>query len=85
MPGFPRVWSLAAFLLPQALRERVYEPAIQEMYEDYLLTRRAYRTKWSRRWLCLCFTIRTAVLWEQSLRAWGGDRLGRLFRTRPVN
>jgi hypothetical protein len=71
---FPRVWSLFAYLLPRAVRERVYEPAHQELLEDYLTARRSYRTKRARRWLTLCFTVRTAVMWGQSLGAWMGER-----------
>src|SRR5206468_1201 len=66
--GFPRFWSLFAFLLPREVRERVYEPAHQELLEEYTLSRRLYRTKWARRWLTFCFTVRTAMLWTESLR-----------------
>jgi hypothetical protein len=68
MPSFPRSWSLFAFLLPREVRERVYEPAHQELLEDYTLARRSYRTKQARRWLTFCFTVRTAMMWAESLR-----------------
>jgi len=67
-PGFPRLWSLFPYLLPREVRERVYEPAHQELLEDYTLAYRKYRTKWSRRWLSFCFTVRTAMMWAESLR-----------------
>jgi hypothetical protein len=73
-PAFPRLWSLLAFLLPRKARAEAYEPAHQELLEDYLVARKLYRTKWARRWLTFCFMLRTVVMVAQSLRAWLGDK-----------
>jgi hypothetical protein len=67
-PSFPRIWALFAYLLPREIRERVYEPAHQELLEDYLEARRRFRTKGACRWLTFCFTVRTAMMWAESLR-----------------
>jgi hypothetical protein len=73
--GFPRFWNLFAYLLPRKVRERVYEPAHQELLEDYLTARKKYRTKWSRRWLTFCFTFRTVLMVLDSFRAMLGDHV----------
>jgi hypothetical protein len=52
----------------------VFEPAYQELCEDYLLTRRAYRTKWAKRWLVVCFTVRTVLMVLDCIRAVCADR-----------
>jgi len=80
MPDFPRFWDLFAYLLPSKIRAQAYEPALQELREDYLVARRRYRTNSSRRWLTLCFTVRTALLVVQSFRVLVGDRALRFLR-----
>jgi hypothetical protein len=72
---FPSVfWALFPFILPRRLREQVYEPSYQELLEDYHVARRSYRTKWARRWLTFCFTLRTLVLVAQCFGALLSDR-----------
>ena len=78
-PGFPRVWKLLAFALPREVRTRVFEPAHQELLEDYLVARGRYRAKWSRRWLIFCFTVRTFLMIVDSLRAVLGLKAVRLL------
>src|SRR6266545_2161218 len=58
----PRFWRLFSYLLPRKTRERVFEPAYQELLEDYLTTHGKYRTKWAKRWLTFCYTFRTVVM-----------------------
>ncbi|MBP3957736.1 hypothetical protein J8F10_20995 [Gemmata sp. G18] len=71
-----RWWNLFPFLLPRSVREKVYEPAHEELKEDYLLAH-ALREGWfSKRWLSFCFTVRTMILVNQSLWA----ALGSKFR-----
>jgi hypothetical protein len=65
--SFPRMWDLFSYLLPRQTRERVFEPARQELLEDYL-TSSSYRTPWARRWLTLCFTFRTALMVADCIR-----------------
>ena len=72
--SFPRIWELFAFVLPKKFRERVYEPAHQELLEDYLLVRQKYRTKGARRWLAFCFCWRTFWLVVQCFQAVFADK-----------
>src|SRR5205085_4890581 len=58
--GLPRFWVLFAFILSKSVRQAVFLPAFNEFLEDYTFARRRYRRKWSRRWLALAFSIRTA-------------------------
>jgi hypothetical protein len=80
LPDFPRIWLLFGFLPPQAIRNRVFEPCLEEMREDLLIAWRLCQTRNARRWLTFCFTVRTAVLVVQSLRAWIGDRALRFLQ-----
>lgn len=74
----PRVWELFQFLLPKKIREKVYEPAHQDLLQHHLLARR-YRGRWSRRWLTFAFILRTVVLFLQSVRAWVVSELIKVF------
>jgi hypothetical protein len=40
----------------------VYDPGVNELLEDYVGTRRKYRSRIVRFWLNTCFTLRTALL-----------------------
>jgi hypothetical protein len=57
--GFPRFWGLFRYALPRRIQERVFLPCYYELLEDYLAVQGRYRTPWARRWLKLCFTLRT--------------------------
>lgn len=72
--GITRFWDLFSVILPQSVRERVYEPARQELLDDYLSVRGKFPTKWGTRWINFAFTVRIAVMVAQSLRAWLGDK-----------
>jgi hypothetical protein len=76
--SFLSLWEFFPYLLPHRVRERVFEPAHQEMLEDYLLTKRI-RGRWARRWLSFCFTFRTALMVFDCLRAMAADRGIRLL------
>jgi hypothetical protein len=69
----PRLWALFPFILPRNVRERVYEPAHQEVLEEYIKARK-YRTKWAGRWITFAFTIKTIRMVCQSLNACIGDQ-----------
>lgn len=71
--AFPRFWSLFPIILPRSVRIRVYDPAHQELLEDYLLDRKRFRTKRAKRWVTFSYTLKTAVMVGQSLNAWLGD------------
>jgi hypothetical protein len=65
---FPRLWNLSAYILDHKTREKIYQPAAEELIEDFLESRRKYRTPWARRWLTLCFTLRTLFLFSACFR-----------------
>jgi len=77
--GFPRVWQLFPFLLPPSVRERIYEPAHEELKEDYLRARAICAGRYSRAWVAFCFTIRTAGLFAGSLWAAVGGTARKVF------
>jgi hypothetical protein len=72
--SFPRAWRLFSYLLPRKTRDRVFEPAYQDLVDDYLTTRAKYRTKWAKRWLTFCYTLRTCLMVLDCLRAMLADK-----------
>jgi hypothetical protein len=74
----PRFWDMFPFMLSKKTRTRVYEPACEELKEDYLNALRRFTKPGERRCLKLIFTYRTIVLVVQSLAAGIGDRAMRL-------
>jgi hypothetical protein len=70
---WPRLWELLGFALPKKTREKVYEPGHNELLEDFIRAK-AYRTKWARRWLALCFTFRTILLVTDCWRVMMADK-----------
>jgi len=67
--GPPRFWKLFSYVFSHRIRSRIFEPALNEMIEDYLLARQDYRTQWARRWLNFCFTFRMALTVLECFRA----------------
>jgi hypothetical protein len=62
-PSYPRMWELLRFILGKDLREQVFEPAYNDLLLDHLMTRAArFQTPWARRWITLCFGLRTTCL-----------------------
>ncbi len=68
-----RLWKLFSFILSRRTRERVFEPAYQDMLADHLESKK-YRTKWARRWLTFCFALRTVLMVGDCLRAVAADK-----------
>ena len=60
--GFPRLWALFPVILSRSVRERMYDPACQELLEDYAREWARWRTPRARRWVRFAFTVRTACL-----------------------
>jgi len=67
-PGFPRLWELFPIILPRSVRERIYEPYLEELKEDYLRERARWTGWYSRKWVTFAFTARTAGAFTNS--AW---------------
>src|SRR5262245_53875819 len=44
LPDYPRIWSLIPYLFSRRIRKQVYEPAQQELLEDFLTARKKHRT-----------------------------------------
>jgi hypothetical protein len=79
-PGsFQRFWRLFSYLLPSSTRARVFEPAYQELLEDYVTTRKLYRTKAARRWLFVCFTFRSVLMVVRCFLELGKSKAVRLL------
>jgi len=74
-PRLPRVWHLFPFILPRKVRREVYEPACEELKQDYIEAQSLATTPWARRWLTFAFTVRTVGLVLGSLHAAVGDRV----------
>jgi len=65
----PRFWKIFGYVFSHRIRSRIFEPALNEMIEDYLLARQDYRTQWARRWLNFCFTFRMVLAVLECFRA----------------
>jgi hypothetical protein len=63
-----RFWEKAGLLFGHKTRKRIYDPAIGEIREDYLLARRLCRSKADYYWIKICFAIRGARAFLRS--AW---------------
>ena len=61
--------GLSSRILPLGVRLEVFEPAFNDLKSDYLTARRRYKTKFSRRWLGLCFGFHVCRIIVQCL--WG--------------
>lgn len=77
--SWPRIWDLAQYFLPKKIRERVYEPAHQEMLEDYLESQEKCDTRLSKQWINLCFVFRGTILLLDCWRALMTDKSIRLL------
>jgi hypothetical protein len=67
-------WGFLAYLLSRKARREVFEPAWQELLEDYVIACGQYQASWQRRGLNAIFTWRAVCLVWQCLRAVVGDR-----------
>jgi hypothetical protein len=72
--SFPKIWELFPILLSRSVRTRVYEPAHEELKEDYIRERARWTGPIARRWVTFCFTARTACMVGQSLWACLGGK-----------
>jgi hypothetical protein len=71
--------GLIRYLLPRETRERVFMPCHYELLGAYVTARR-HRNKWFRRWLSICFTLRTAGMVAECLRVMLIDKAIRCLR-----
>jgi hypothetical protein len=63
----PRLWELFSVILPDKVRREAFEPAHQNLLEDYLLMRK-FHGRWARRWLGFAFAVRTLFMVLDCLR-----------------
>ena len=83
LPTLPRFLDLFKYLFGHDVRERVYQPAADDLTQDYFEARQKYRTMWARRWLAFCFTIRAILLALETMRvAWIMNPLFKLVPAR---
>jgi len=78
LPDFPRFWGLFSFVLCHETRERVFEPAYQDLLEDFAVAKRE-RGRWARRWICFAFGVRTMFMVIDCIRVGNLNRLGRFM------
>jgi hypothetical protein len=74
LPEFRRLWTLVSFAFSRDVRERIYEPAHQELLEDLIRAQAISSGKWAKRWLIICFTVRSFIMVAQSLGVSLGDK-----------
>lgn len=81
---FQRVWELFGFLLSKKTRERLYEPAYDDLLLQHAKAQDPKFGKWAVPWLNFCFTIRTIGLVFQCYRAvFTGAALAGLLKCLP--
>ena len=56
-----------SFMLPRKAQREVFEPAYNDLLEDYVRARR-FRGRWARRWLAFAFTVRSLLMVADCLR-----------------
>ena len=69
--GFPLFWEQFGWLMPRSVRRRSFEPAFNDMLDDYFVLQARRQTKWGRRWLVTCYTSWTLLLFIRCLRPGG--------------
>jgi len=74
----PRLWRLFSYALSHRTRRRMFEPAYNELLDDYLSTWKE-QSKWARRWLTIAYTLRTIVMVVDCLSIAMRDRAFRLL------
>jgi hypothetical protein len=74
-----KFWDILGFLFSRRMREHVYDPVIEELKEDMLLARARRRSPAARRWLQVCFFVRTSVVFLDCVRIALSRPLGRLL------
>ncbi len=63
LANFPRLWELFGFLLPKTTRDRVFEPAYNDLLAQHLKAREPrFDTPGQIRWLNFCFFVRSLCL-----------------------
>ncbi|MCB9953030.1 MAG: hypothetical protein H6824_18805 [Planctomycetaceae bacterium] len=67
------IWKLFSYCLPRETRERVFEPEYEDMCWRYIEAYKSHSGKWERRWLTVCFTVRTIWMVCQCFYAMGAD------------
>lgn len=72
-----RLLELFQFVLPPKVQREVYEPAFNDLLEDFLIKARTYNTNWACRWLKLCFVVRAGWMVVGSLWQMFGSVIGK--------
>lgn len=74
---YSTTWNLLGFLFSHKMRNEIYAPVIEELKEDLLIARVKCRTRTQRRWIQLCFGLRTFGVLQACIRVATGRLLGR--------
>jgi hypothetical protein len=67
-------WELFRFILPPKTRRESFVPHYNDIKEDYLISLR-YKSKWIKRWFCICFLFRTTFMIAECFRVAFGSAL----------
>lgn len=62
-----KFWNLAGMFFDRKLRMRMYDPCIDEIREDFLLSRRLCKSRGEHAWLKVCFAKRGAFAFLRCL------------------
>ncbi len=74
---YSATWNLLGFLFSHKMRKEIYTPVIEELKEDLLIARTKCRTRMQRRWVQMCFLLRTFGVLLACFRVATGRLLGR--------
>jgi hypothetical protein len=71
-------WDLLGLLFSRKMRKQIYDPVIGELKEDLLLARACRRSPAARRWIQICFFVRTSLVFLDCVRIALSRPLGKL-------
>ena len=67
--AFPRYWELLGFAMSRKTRERVFEPAYNDLLAQHAkAVEQRFNKPWTLRWLSFCFAVESIRLVFQCLR-----------------
>ena len=72
------VWEIFGFILPDKIQRDAFDPAFNNMLEDYLRARKS-RGKWARRWIDFAFTLCAIFIVADCFRVLLQSGVGRIL------
>jgi hypothetical protein len=68
--NLPRIWIFLGYFLPRSVRERVFRPALEDLYQDYLEDLRTLNCKAQSRGLGFFVTTSVKLLMNVMFPFW---------------